>query len=103
MQAETDKEGFLRNLADWSESVAFDLARQENIDLTTDHWEIINLVRDYYSAHHISPATRVLVNIVRKNLGADKGRSIHLMKLFSGKPLKMVAKIAGLPKPSNCD
>jgi tRNA 2-thiouridine synthesizing protein E len=80
-----------------------DLAQGEDINLTPDHWDVINIVRDFYTTHHISPATRVLVNIIGKNLGAEKGKSIYLMKLFSGKPLKLVAKIAGLPKPSNCD
>ncbi len=103
MKVATDKEGFLRDLSDWNESVAVDLAQGEDINLTPDHWDVINIVRDFYTAHHISPATRVLVNIIGKNLGAEKGKSIYLMKLFSGKPLKLVAKIAGLPKPSNCD
>ncbi len=103
MKVATDEEGFLKNLSDWSESVAADLAHQEDINLTPDHWDVINIVRDYYANHHISPATRVLVNIIRGKLGAEKGRSIYLMKLFSGKPLKLVAKIAGLPKPSNCE
>lgn len=98
-----DKEGFLRDLSDWDESVAVELAASEGIDLTDDHWHIINIVRRYYDEYHISPATRVLANIVGQELGAEKGRSIYLMQLFSGKPAKLVSKIAGLPKPPNCD
>ena len=103
VQVAVDKEGFLRNLSDWSEPVAQQLANQDDIELTADHWEVINIVRAYYRDHHISPVTRVLINIIKKNLGAEKGRSIYLMQLFCGKPAKLVSKIAGLPKPNNCD
>lgn len=102
-QLDLDKEGFLRNLSDWNDAVAAELARAEGIELTDDHREIIRLVRDYYHRYRISPATRVLVKITGEKLGPEKGRSIYLMKLFSGRPAKLVSKIAGLPKPANCD
>ena len=96
MRAAVDKEGFLRDLSDWSELVARELACQDDIELTADHWEIINIVRDYYSEYHISPVTRVLISVIKKNLGPEKGRSVYLMKLFSGKPVKLVLGVAAL-------
>ncbi|MFT7685284.1 MAG: tRNA 2-thiouridine synthesizing protein E [Candidatus Azotimanducaceae bacterium] len=98
-----DKEGFLRDLSDWTEDLALELAKQDDIELGSDHWEVIKIVRAYYQLYQISPVNRVLVNIIKKELGPEKGKSIFLMGLFSGKPAKLVAKIAGLPKPSNCD
>ncbi|MCB1691786.1 MAG: TusE/DsrC/DsvC family sulfur relay protein [Pseudomonadales bacterium] len=98
-----DKEGFLRRLSDWSPEVAERLAENEGIELTEAHWAVIHIVRDYYARYRISPATRVLVRLVREKLGEDQGRSIYLMQLFTGKPAKLVSKIAGLPKPANCD
>ena len=103
MELNLDEEGFLRELTDWNNDVAQFLASTEGIDLTDDHWEIIKLVRDYYRQHQISPVTRVLVKVTRERLGNTKGNSIHLMQLFSGKPVKLISKIAGLPKPANCD
>jgi tRNA 2-thiouridine synthesizing protein E len=103
MKLNLDKEGFLRDLSDWNPEVAEVLAKNEEITLSGSHWQIINLVRDYYQQYQISPVTRVLVKITREKLGEDKGNSIYLMKLFSGKPAKLVSKIAGLPKPANCD
>ncbi|HEY6610019.1 MAG TPA: TusE/DsrC/DsvC family sulfur relay protein, partial [Pseudomonas sp.] len=32
----------------------------------------------------------------------EKGNSLHLNKLFHGTPAKLAAKLAGLPKPTNC-
>jgi tRNA 2-thiouridine synthesizing protein E len=103
MKLNLDKEGFLRDLSDWNPDVAEVLAKNDEITLSGSHWQIINLVRDYYQQYQISPVTRVLVKITRKKLGEDKGNSIYLMQLFSGKPAKLVSKIAGLPKPANCD
>ena len=103
MKLSLDQEGFLKELGDWNENVAITLAGNEKIALTNEHWEVLNLVRSYYKQYQISPVTRVLVKIVREEFGDNKGRSIHLMKLFSGKPAKLISKIAGLPKPANCD
>ena len=98
----TDREGHLLDLADWSPEVAEQLARREGIVLTEEHWRIIHLLRDFYAAHDLSPAMRPLVRRVREELGADKGNSLHLLKLFPGNPAKTAAKIAGLPRPTHC-
>lgn len=99
---ELDKDGYLKNLAQWNESVAERLAASENIQLTPAHWEIIHLLRAFYRCYELSPAMRPLVNYVREQLGPEKGRSIYLLKLFPGSPAKIASKIAGLPKPDNC-
>lgn len=97
-----DKEGFLKNLNDWSPEVAQQIALNEGITLGQDHWEIINILRDFYSTYEVSPAMRILVKRVKETLGDTKGSSIHLLTLFPGSPAKVASKIAGLPKPTNC-
>ncbi len=99
-----DKDGYLRQLADWDHDVAAALAAGVGIVLGDEHWAVINLLRNFYTEHHISPATRVLVKIVGRTLGADKGNSAYLMQLFPAKqsPALVIAKIAGLPRPTNC-
>jgi tRNA 2-thiouridine synthesizing protein E len=97
-----DKEGFLRNLQDWSTDVAEQIAGKENLQLTPEHWEIIELLRRYYQEFDDSPAMRPLVKYCARELGPDKGKSIYLMTLFPGSPAKIGSKIAGLPKPDNC-
>ncbi len=97
-----DKEGFLRELDDWSPQVAEQIAASEGITLTPAHWEIIDLLREYYRRFEASPANRALVKFAGQELGVDKGRSIYLMSLFPGSPAKLLSKIAGLPKPDNC-
>lgn len=97
-----DKEGFLRNLDDWSPAVAEQLARAEGIELTEAHWQVIRLLQEFYREFELSPAMRPLVKYVGQHLGADKGRSIYLMQLFPPSPARVASKIAGLPKPTNC-
>lgn len=102
MSIEVDDEGYLRNLNDWSPDIAKQLAEAEGITLSPDHWELIEVIRDFYNDYEHSPAMRPLVKSVKIKLGEDKGKSIYFMKLFPGSPAKLLAKIAGLPKPDNC-
>lgn len=97
-----DKEGFLRKLSDWEPAVAEQVASAEGLRLTPAHWEIVQLLREYYQEFDASPAMRPLVKYCRIKLGPDKGKSIYLMSLFPGSPAKLGSKIAGLPKPDNC-
>jgi len=99
-----DRDGYLRNLEDWSETVAEQLACAEAITLTPAHWEIIHVLRGFYRETHHAPANRALVRLVARELGEEKGRSIHLMRLFHGRgsPALLASRIAGLPRPRNC-
>ncbi|MDH0745232.1 TusE/DsrC/DsvC family sulfur relay protein [Pseudomonas sp. GD03842] len=97
-----DKDGNLEDLNDWSHDVAEALAREEDIALTPDHWEILTVLRAFYAQYQLSPATRPLVKYTAQQLGPEKGNSLHLNRLFNGTPAKLAAKLAGLPKPTNC-
>ena len=97
-----DPQGFLVNLEDWNEEVAITIAREEDIELSDAHWEVIWLLREFYANFDLSPANRILVKAVKEELGEAKGNSIYLLQLFPGSPAKIASKIAGLPKPLNC-
>ncbi|MEW6133346.1 MAG: TusE/DsrC/DsvC family sulfur relay protein [Pseudomonadota bacterium] len=99
---ETDEEGFLVNLSDWNPDVALELAKGEGIEMTDQHWEVINFLREYYDEYQIAPAVRVLTKAIGKKLGPDKGNSKYLYDLFPYGPGKQACKIAGLPKPTGC-
>jgi len=99
---ETDEEGYLLNLSDWNEDVAQFLAQEEKVELTPNHWEVINFLREYYTEYQIAPAIRVLTKAIGKKLGPDKGNNKYLYELFPYGPAKQACKIAGLPKPTGC-
>ena len=97
-----DKDGYLLDLQDWSHPVAEALAAAEDLQLSEEHWEILDLLRAFYAEFQLSPANRPLIKYVALKLGPEKGNSLHLNRLFKGTPAKLAAKLAGLPKPTNC-
>ena len=99
---ELDKEGFLRCLDDWQDTVAEALAAHEAIELNDKHWQIIRALRDFYQRYEHSPAMRPLIKFLGKQYPDKTINSIYLLQLFPGSPAKLAAKIAGLPKPDNC-
>ena len=99
---EVDEEGYLINLGDWNEEVGNFLAQQEGVNMTDQHWEVINFLRDSYIDFQIAPAVRVLTKAIGKKLGPEKGNSQFLYELFPYGPAKQACKIAGLPKPTGC-
>lgn len=99
---ETDEEGYLQNLSDWSIEVATKMASRDGIELTDNHWEVIGFLRQYYDEYKIAPAIRILTKAMAKKLGREKGNTRYLYKLFPDGPAKQACRYAGLPKPTGC-
>jgi len=99
---ETNVQGFLANLEEWSEEFAKELAEKDGIQLYNDHWELIYYFRDYYEENMVNPTMHTLI----RNLGAknkhfhdQKGYEKHIYGLFPKDPVHEICKIAGLPLP----
>ncbi|MDH5435222.1 MAG: TusE/DsrC/DsvC family sulfur relay protein [Gammaproteobacteria bacterium] len=97
-----DKNGYLVNLGDWSKDVANYLAKKENINLTDDHWEVIDFLRKHYSEFNNSPNIVLMVKVFAKNFGEEKGNKDRLYGLFPKGPARQGCRIAGLPLPNDC-
>lgn len=98
-----NNEGFLEDPSAWTTDIAREIASEDAIDLSENHWEIIMFLRDFYNEHEISPpSNRLFVKAVKEAFGEEKGNSIYLMQLFPGTPAKTACRIAGLPRPTNC-
>lgn len=102
VELETTADGFLCNAELWNEQVAEALARQNDIEISAAHWEILCFIRDYYFQYQHLPNARMFAAAIRKKLGDDKANSRYLQKLFPDGPLKYACKLAGLPKPPTC-
>ena len=102
MNLNLDQDGYLANLNDWTPEVAETLATQNGIRLSKEHWEILHALRDFYRIFEIVPNQRPFVKHIANTLGKEKGNSMYLMKLFPESPAKVAARIAGLPRPTNC-
>lgn len=99
---EHDEEGYLKDLSIWNKELAELIAQSENIDMTPEHWEVVDFLREYYEEYQIAPAIRILVKEMKKKFGSDKGDQKYLYTLFPYGPAKQACKIAGLPKPTGC-
>ena len=99
---QVDNDGYLLNLDDWSETFATLMTERDGITLTPEHWEIIQLVREFYQEYKTSPAIRMLVKAMSQKFGEEKGSSRYLQRLFPDGPAKQATKFAGLPKPAKC-
>jgi dissimilatory sulfite reductase related protein len=93
---EVDAEGFLKDPAQWNDSVAEAIARQVGIEpLTERHWAVVRFMRDRFLTTGSAPSIRTL--------GKESGVPIkELYQLFPKGPAKLAAKIGGIPKPKGC-
>ena len=99
---EADEEGYLTDINQWTEELAGQIAKDEGITMSPEHWEVVNFLREYYAEYQIAPAVRVLTKAIAKKMGPDKGNNKYLYELFPYGPGKQACKIAGLPKPTGC-
>ena len=91
---EITAEGYLVNTDDWSKELAAELAKEDGIELTEKHYEVIDYLRKEQAA-----GTALSIRKVGKSGIVDiKG----LYQLFPGGPLKLSSKYAGIPKPASC-
>jgi tRNA 2-thiouridine synthesizing protein E len=95
---ETDANGFLTNVEDWSEDVARHIAEQEGIELTEKHWDLIKFLRDeYINNGGNQPNTRNIVKAMGDKWGEKIGQK-DVYDLFPLDPSKQGGRIAGLPE-----
>jgi tRNA 2-thiouridine synthesizing protein E len=95
-QLEVDADGNLKNLGDWNEEVAREIAKLEGItELTDRHWIVINFMRKEFMEKGDGPTIRRLT----KESGVE---TKELYALFPKGPAKKAARIGGIPKPKGC-
>ena len=99
---ETDAEGYLLDASQWTRQVAQIIAQLEQIEMTEDHWQVVEYIRQFYREFGTSPSIRPLVKYLAQQLPAEKGNSVYLQILFPEGPAKQATKIAGLPRPARC-
>jgi tRNA 2-thiouridine synthesizing protein E len=99
---EVDEDGYLVDLEQWSKGVAEIFAKEDEIDLTDAHWEVINFLREYYEKYQIAPMIKILVKEIGKSMGKEKGNTKYLYQLYPAGPAKQACRFAGLPKPTGC-
>ena len=99
---ETNDQGFLFHLDEWSESYAIEMAKIDNICLFTDHWELIYYFRDYYKKNLECPTMHQMLMDLTPNIKKFHNKKVyehHIYNLFKFDPIHEICKLAGLPMP----
>lgn len=95
--------GWLENLDEWSEDLAVEIAKNENIpELTDEHWDIINTAREYFLDNGMVCEPRQFSKIMKEKFGKDRSSQKYIYSLFPTGLIKCANKIAGLPRPKGC-
>lgn len=100
---ELSEAGWLLNLDEWSEELAAEIAISEKVpELTEEHWNIINMARNYFHENGMVCEPRAFSKLMKKEYGKDKSDQKYIYSLFPTGLIKCANKIAGLPRPKGC-
>ena len=87
-------DGYLTDFSQWNREVGEEIAKNEGIEMTERHWEVINWIQEQVKAE--KPLS---IRGVKKSGVLDIK---EFYALFPKGPLKLATKIAGVPKPKSC-
>ncbi len=91
---EVNEEGYLEIGSQWTKEVAAAIAKENNLDLTDKHYQVIDFLRE-----RVAKGEALTIRSIGKSGIVDiKG----FYELFPGAPLKLATKIAGVKKPLSC-
>jgi len=89
-----NEQGYLTDLSQWTKEVGTEIAKEEGIEMTDKHWEVVNYLQDQ---------CRKEVPLSIRKVGKSGVVSIkEFYQLFPKGPLKISSRIAGIPKPVSC-
>ncbi len=94
VEINVDYEGYMTDISQWSKEIGAEIAKEEGIELTDKHYELIEWIRNKVSA-----GEGLTIRGIGKS-GVVNAKEFY--GLFPGAPLKKATKISGVPKPTSC-
>ncbi len=88
------EEGYLTDPSQWTKEIAVEIAKEEGLELTEQHFAILNYLREKQKKSE----TLTIRLVGHSGIVDIKG----FYGLFPGAPMKKAAKVAGIPKPASC-
>ena len=105
---ETDEEGYLLDLNEWNDTVCEALIKQHEADghkpVSETAKGLIDYFREYFQENKVHPSMHKLVQTLGKHHGQQirdqEAYKAYLYEMFPHGPVRMLCKLAGLPKPA---
>jgi dissimilatory sulfite reductase related protein len=91
---DVNEEGYFTNSGQWTREVAVEVARDEGLELTDQHFAVLEYLRKRHT-----DGEALSIRSINKS-GVVDVKTFY--QLFPGAPLKKATKIAGIPKPASC-
>ena len=91
---DVNEEGYFTTPSQWTKEIAVEIAKEEGIVLTDQHFAIMEFLRK----RHLGGELLSIRSI--NHSGVIDVKTFY--QLFPGAPLKKATKIAGIPKPASC-
>ncbi len=93
-----DMHGHLVEPADWSTDVAVAMAEADGVELSDDHWLLIDFLNRFYTEFNLAPELPVLARNLCKDQHDCRWTRRYIKELFPG-GAKTACRYAGLPTP----
>ena len=95
-----DGHGYLLDPSMWDSEIANAIAHEESLELSSEHWAVINFMRDYFDEHEIPADARFVFAFLAEHLNENKTAARrHFFELFPYGYVKQACKIAGMRQP----
>jgi len=89
-----NEDGYLSDLNQWNKDIATEIAKEEEIEMTDKHWEVVTFIQSQFKNE---------VPLTIRKVGKSGVVNIkEFYSLFPGGPLKKASRISGIPKPVSC-
>ena len=94
VEVDVNEQGYLTDFSQWNKEIALELAKEEGIEITDEHWKVF----EYLQEQHKNESPLSIRKVGKSGVVNIK----DFYKLFPKGPLKISTKIAGIPKPVSC-
>ena len=94
VSVDVNEEGYFTDPSQWTKEIAAEIAKEEGVELTDQHFAVLEMLRAKSEA-----GEALSIRGINKS-GVVDVKTFY--QLFPGAPLKKSTKIAGIPKPASC-